>query len=79
VTDFSTSSRILEPIFAREIQTVFVTLLCLTDKLVYVEMAELRYPSHLHHGRASVALECVSEFDGKIRWWKRTFSAGPIP
>jgi hypothetical protein len=38
---------------------VFVTLLCLTDKLVYVEMAELRYPSHLHHSRASVA-ESVS-------------------
>jgi hypothetical protein len=59
VADFSTSSRILEPFFAREIQTVFVTLLCLTDKLVYVETAELRYPSHLHHGRASVA-ESVS-------------------
>jgi hypothetical protein len=59
VTDFSTSSQILEPIFAQEIHTVFVPLLCLTDKLVYVETAELRYPSHLHHGRASVS-ESVS-------------------
>jgi hypothetical protein len=60
VTDFSTPSRILEPILARsKFKQCLSLYFCPTDKLVYVETAELKYPAHLHSGRGTVA-ESVS-------------------